>query len=109
MVPRSKTVDGKRVVWTLKLSEPEAESAEEVIAASGWTRSEWLRHLVLVATAGHRDSRTARAEMQAAVKRSAPVAESSRKPPRAAPSENGPCKHAHAIKGWCRECRTGGH
>lgn len=34
--------------------------------------------------------------------RRAPAAEK----PRAA---SGGCKHEHVLKGWCRECRTGGH
>lgn len=24
-------------------------------------------------------------------------------------ADDAPCKHAHVIKGFCRECRTGGH
>ena len=42
---------------------------------------------------------------QRAVKPKAPATETPRKP-RAA---SGGCKHEHVLKGWCRECKTGGH
>jgi hypothetical protein len=42
-----------------------------------------------------------------------PVAEPSAEPRNRAPADTAPeastCKHRHVIKGWCRECRTGGH
>jgi hypothetical protein len=32
-----------------------------------------------------------------------------RKTPAAPGPALGPCKHTRALKGWCNECKTGGH
>jgi hypothetical protein len=79
-MPRSKTVDGKRVAWTVRLSEPEAAAAQAVIDASGWKRSEWLRHLVAVAV-------TPPAGAQAKTK-----------------PESRKDSHRCPAKGWCGDC-----
>lgn len=58
-MPRPKTASGRRVGWSLRLSEQEAADAEAAATAAGWRtetglhRGEWLRHLVMAAVAEH--------------------------------------------------------
>ena len=56
--------EGKRVTFSVKLREQDAEAADAIAAESGWSRSVWLQHLISVAIAGKRDSQAAHATMR---------------------------------------------
>lgn len=56
--------EGKRVTFSVKLSEQDAEAADAIAAESGWSRSAWLQHLISVAITGKRDSQAAHATMR---------------------------------------------
>jgi len=45
-VARPQTPEGKRVTFSVKLSEDDARAYDARCAALGWTRSEWLQHLM---------------------------------------------------------------
>ena len=91
------TSGARRVIFGIKLSEDEAAACDT--ARGDLPRSEWGRALLLAAGVSDRPPRIIPLEPDYPV----------RKPRRTEPSGNGQCKHEHAIKGWCRECRTGGH
>jgi hypothetical protein len=129
VVPRKPSPEGKRNTVCAKVTDDDLALIEARCAARGQTRSVWLQGLIAAALAdvtegGQVVGIRLRIDPQmpagtaavispgagppALIDTRSPVAASSRKPRRTAPSESGPCKHAHAIKGWCRECRTGG-
>lgn len=69
-MPRSKTPDGRRVNYSVRLSEAEAGIVDEAVAASGKPRSEWLRDHVLAAAGSRASIKPARRP----ARRAAPVA-----------------------------------
>jgi hypothetical protein len=129
MMPRKPSPDGKRNTVCAKVTDDDLALIDARCATPGLTRSAWLQSLIAAALADVTESGEVagmrlRIDPQmpagtaavispgagppALIDTRPPVAASSRKPRRTAPSDSGPCKHAHAIKGWCRECRTGG-
>ena len=56
--------EGKRVTFSVKLSEQDAAAADAVAAESGWSRSAWLQHLISRAITGRRDSEAAHKTMR---------------------------------------------
>ena len=60
--------EGKRITFSVKLSEQDAAAADALAAESGWSRSAWLQHLISRAIAGKRDSEAAHVTMRRQVK-----------------------------------------
>ena len=52
--------DGKRVTWSVKLTEEESRLADEICAEAGLTRSEWLGDFVRAMIAGYSPRAAAR-------------------------------------------------
>jgi hypothetical protein len=98
--------DGKRVTFGVKVSE--ALAAQIDAARGDVSRSAWLEAAARGRLAG---------AAPVTEKRAAPVRQPSRVVPApkfrepAAPREadRKPCRHEHVVKGWCNECKTGGH
>ena len=128
-MPRKPRPDGKRNTVCAKVTDDDLALIDARCAALGQTRSVWLQALIAASLAGVTEGGDVGgirlridpqmpAGIAAVVSPGAgppalidvrhPVAAPSRKPRTPAASEP-PCKHEHAIKGWCRECFTGGH
>jgi hypothetical protein len=103
-MPRSKTPDGKRVGWTVKLTEAESAAADALIAEHGLSRSAWLGNLIRSALES-RGGRTAAAPQRQARRPAgtAPVAaELARE--RARDQREDDCPHRKPPGAFCKLC-----
>jgi hypothetical protein len=88
MAGRKPEPKGKRVTFSVKLSEEDAAAADTLATRLGWSRSAWLHHLISVAIAGMPDSGAAQTMM---------------KHQRATPPV---CPHRMPPGAWCKTCQT---
>ena len=99
--------DGRRVVVGVRLSDDLAGLLDEV--RGDVPRSAWVEAAIRekLAEAGAVPAGGKRGWVPAPPPKARPGAVEV--PKFREPSGGKPCKHEHALKGWCRECGTGGH
>ena len=105
--------DGRRVVVGVRLSEATAGLLDEVrgdVSRSAWVEAALRGALEQAGGVPAGGKRAVPVVSQRKARAASAVPEPVfREPSASREPDRKPCKHEHVVKGWCNECKTGGH